>query len=95
MSGATRAGRTGKISVSLDLALLERVRARARRLHRGNLSALIGEGVARVLEDDGREALAAWLLEAHTPTAEELAAVYSEWRGESARRSKRRRGRAA
>ena len=95
MSGATRAGHTAKISISLDSAQLERMRARARRLHGGNLSSLVGEGVARVLEEEGREGLAAWLLAAHKPTAAELEAIYAEWRGDAPKRSKRRRGRAA
>jgi len=42
-----RAGRTVKISISLDKDQLETLRKRARRTSRGNLSAVIAEMIQR------------------------------------------------
>jgi hypothetical protein len=86
----TRAGKTRKLSISLDENVVARLRKRAKRVSGGNVSALIGDAVERALLDEGREALAAWLLEAHQPSAEELEAVYTEWRGEKPRKRRRR-----
>lgn len=79
---AARAGQTDKISVSLDRADLLALRRRARRLHGGNLSAAVAEGVRRVREEEGREALAAWLGAAGHATVAEREALRSEWRGD-------------
>ena len=68
------------------------LRGRARRLFEGNLSAVIAEGVQRVREEEGREALLGWLGDAARTTSEQREEVRAEWRGNSTRR---RRGRVA
>jgi len=88
----SRSGRTAKISISLDRRDLALLRGRARRLFEGNLSAVIAEGVRRVREEEGREALLAWLGDAARTSPEQREAVRSEWRGNATRR---RRGRVA
>src|SRR5437762_11388091 len=85
-----RAGRTSKVSVSLDRADLAFLRTRARRLYGGNLSAVIAEAASRLREEEGRQALVAWLGDAATMTAEERAAIRAEWRGESRHAPRRR-----
>jgi hypothetical protein len=58
---AKRAGVTEKISISIhrdDLAILKK---RAKRLHNGNLSAVIAEIIARAKEQEGLANLLAWL----------------------------------
>jgi Arc/MetJ-type ribon-helix-helix transcriptional regulator len=88
-----RAGRTTKISVSLDEAALAVLRRRAARLYRGNLSAAVAEGVRRVAEEEGREALARWLGEGRPAlTQEEIDEIRAEWTG---KRPKKRARRAA
>ncbi len=83
-----RAGRTTKISVSLDGAALAVLRRRAARLYRGNLSAAVAEGVRRVQEEEGREALARWLGEGRgQPTPREMDDVRAEWRGRRRKRA--------
>jgi hypothetical protein len=93
-SRASRAGRTDKISVSLDRKDLAAIRARARRLYGGNLSAVVAEGIRRVREEEGREALVAWLGEAGQATVEERDAIRAEWslpeRRHRAKKSSRR-----
>jgi hypothetical protein len=84
-----RAGRTAKISISVDRSELSMLRKRARRLYDGNLSAVIAEGVRRVREEEGREALVAWLGEAGSATPEERESVRVEWRRESAPQRRR------
>jgi hypothetical protein len=95
MAGAkkssNRAGRTHKVSVSIDAADLAVMRKRARRLYGGNLSAVIGEGVRLIREEEGRDALVAWIgADGHT-TPEEAEAIRAEWRGESPLPRRRRR----
>jgi hypothetical protein len=89
-----RVGRTEKISVSIDRADLPALHQRAKRLYGGNLSAVIAEGVRRIREEEGREALVAWLGDAGKTTPEEGQAIRSEWRGDavSPRRRRRRAG---
>lgn len=87
-----RAGRTEKISVSLDSSDLRALRRRAKKLCGGNLSAAIAEGARRIREEEGREALVAWLGDAGEATPEEREAIRAEWRVEA---PKRRRSRAA
>ena len=89
---AARTGQTEKISVSIDRADLPMLRKRARRLYEGNLSAVIAEGVRRIREEEGREALVAWLGDAGAATPEEREAIRAEWQ---AAPSRRRRSRAA
>ncbi len=88
----SRPGRTAKISISLDRKDLAVLRGRARRLFAGNLSAVIAEGVRRVREEEGREALLGWLGDAARTSPEQREAVRATWRGTQARR---RRGRVA
>jgi hypothetical protein len=87
---ALRAGQTEKISVSLGRADLAVLRGRARRLHGGNLSAAVAEGVRRIHEEEGREALVAWLGEAGEATAADRNALRAEWQGKDALPAKRR-----
>ena len=78
--GEARAGQTEKVSVSIDRGDLVLLRKRARRLHRGNLSAVIAEGVRRVREEEGRDALVRWLGDAGDAPEPERAAMRDEWR---------------
>jgi hypothetical protein len=87
-----RSGRTDKISVSVerdDLAFLQR---RARRLYGGNISAVVAEGVHRIREEEGREALVLWLGDAGSASPDQREAIRSEWKqgAAPARRSKAR-----
>ena len=86
-----RSGRTEKVSVSLDRELLAKMRERATRAFDGNLSALIEEGARRELEEEGREALAAWCSRFVTLTPEALEAIRAEWTGDGKPASRRRR----
>jgi hypothetical protein len=86
-----RPGRTDKISVSIDRADLAILRKRARRLYQGNLSAVIAEGVRRVREEEGREALVQWLGEAGNATDDERNAIRKEWKREAGQPAKRSR----
>lgn len=80
MKSAARVGRTEKISVSIEKNDLTLLRARALRLHDGNLSAAIAEGIQRMREEEGREALATWIGEAGEASAEEREVVREQWR---------------
>jgi hypothetical protein len=86
-----RAGRTEKVSISLARSDAQLLRARARRLYGGNVSAVVAEGVRRIRDEEGRRALVAWLGEAADATPAELQAIRDEWRAHAARG--RRRGR--
>src|SRR5687768_7271684 len=88
---AVRAGSTEKVSVSIDRTVLASLRRRARRLYAGNLSAVIAEGIRRVREEEGREALVKWLGEAAETTPEQRAAILTEWSGPASSRRRRRR----
>ena len=90
-----RSGRTEKVSISLDRADLSMLKKRARRVHGGNFSAAIAEGVRRVREEEGREALVAWLGNAAEATPAQRALVRDEWRDDSAGRRRQRRRRVA
>lgn len=87
-----RAGRTEKISVSLDRSDVHALRRRAKKLYNGNLSAAVAEGARRIREEEGREALVAWLGQAAEATPEEQETVRAEWHDDP---PKRRRTRAA
>lgn len=76
---AGRAGKTEKVSVSLDRADLALLRKRAKRLHGGNLSAALAEGIRLLREEEGREALVAWLGEAKMTEAQREE-IRAEWR---------------
>jgi hypothetical protein len=58
---AKRAGTTAKISVSVDRGDLEILRKRAKRLHDGNVSAVIAEIITRAKEQEGLADLLDWL----------------------------------
>jgi hypothetical protein len=63
-----RAGRTVTINVSVtkdDLAVLK---ARAKRLYEGNLSAVIAESAEQVREEERRNRFVSWLDEAVPPS---------------------------
>jgi len=85
-----RSGRTDKVSISLDRSDLALLRKRARRLYGGNLSAVVAEGVGRIREDEGREALVAWLGDLGRTAPEQRESIRAEWRGDSTRRRRRR-----
>jgi hypothetical protein len=74
-----RAGQSEKISVSLGRTELVALRRRARRLYGGNLSAAVAEGVRRIQEEEGREALVEWLGEAGDASAGERDTLRGEW----------------
>lgn len=78
------------MSISLDRSDLTLLRKRARRLYGGNLSAVVAEGVRRIREDEGREALVAWLGDLARTTPEQRESIRAEWRGDSTRRRRRR-----
>jgi hypothetical protein len=65
------------------------MRKRARRLHGGNLSAVVAEGIRRLQEEEGREALVTWLGEAATATPEEQHSIRQEWSTHVTRRHRR------
>ena len=56
-----RAGVTEKISISIDRADLAILRKRAKRLHGGNLSAVIAEMIARAKQQEALAGLIDWL----------------------------------
>jgi hypothetical protein len=85
-----RAGSTEKVSISIERSELAAMRKRARRLYGGNLSAVVAEGLRRVREEEGREALLAWLGEAAEATPAELQAIRDEWQTPLSRRRPRR-----
>ncbi len=78
--------------MSLDRGDLLALRRRAAKLYGGNLSAAIAEAARRIREEEGREALLAWLGDAAASTAAEQEAIRAEWRSP---RPGGRRGRAA
>ncbi len=86
---AKRAGRTVKLSISIDRSDYELLRKRAKRVSGGNLSAAITDMIRIAREWEGREALAAWLGEGREePSRKVLDSIRAEWHGGA--RSKRR-----
>lgn len=83
---AERPGTTEKLSISLDRKDAAALRRRAKRLHRGNLSAAVAEAVRRLREEEGREALVAWLGDAAAATPEEEDELRAEWRSRRPRK---------
>jgi hypothetical protein len=81
-----------KVSVTIDKSKLRVLRRRAKRLHGGNLSAVIDEAIEHLRR---LEALDAFLEHVSAPelTSEEREEIHAEWRGEA--RPKRRKRRAA
>jgi hypothetical protein len=86
-----RAGRTVKLSISMDRDDLRLLRKRAKRLSGGNLSAAITDMMRIAAELEGRQALAKWLGEGRDePSAAAMNAVRAEWRGARPLKRKRR-----
>lgn len=85
-----RAGKTEKISISLERSELAVVRRRARRLYDGNLSAVIAEGVRRVREEEAREEVVRWLGTTGSASNAERDVIRAEWRAESKIKRKKR-----
>jgi hypothetical protein len=79
MSTAKRAGRTEKLSISMNRADVALLRKRAEALYGGNLSAALGEGVARLREELGREALVSWLGASARTTAAAREEILADW----------------
>ena len=75
-----RPGTTKKISISLDADILTALKKRARRLHEGNLSAVIAELAADAALLEGMQALLDSLGGA-TLTDEDRARIDAEWAG--------------
>ena len=67
-----RAGKTVKVSVSLDRASLAALRRRARSVHAGNLSAAFAEAADLIRQREARHALVAML---GGPTLDALASA--------------------
>lgn len=87
-----RAGRTEKISISIDRVDLDALRRRAKQLYEGNLSAAVAEGARRIREQEAREKLVAWLGPAAEAAPDEREAIRAEWRGTDQLAKGRRRG---
>ncbi len=85
-----RAGVTTKISVSLNREDLKIIRKRAKRLYRGNVSAVIAEIIARARQQEGLADLLDWLGGPLPITKEEEAEIDGELRGQGRQRSKKR-----
>jgi hypothetical protein len=88
----TRAGKTRSISVSIDDATYFALKRRAKRLHHGNLSAVIIEMGAAAKRLEAMASFADWAGFAPL-TEEERAAIDHEWRASPS--PKRRRKTAA
>jgi hypothetical protein len=86
---SVRSGRTDKVSISIERSDVTFLRERAARLYGGNLSAVVAEGVRRIKEEEGREALVALLGEAGHTTPEQRESIRAEWRREATRRRRR------
>jgi hypothetical protein len=85
-----RAGRTKTTSFSLDPSTLANLKSLAARRHKGNVSALLAEIAAR----EAKFAAAEDFFEKYgTPplTADAIASIEAEWRGEAPAKKKRRR----
>ena len=79
---AKRAGRTVKLSISIDQRDLALLKKRAKKVSGGNISAAITEMIHIAREWEGREALATWLGEGREePSTKTMDEVRAEWRG--------------
>ncbi len=84
---AKRAGRTVKLSISIDKSDFELLNKRAKKVSGGNVSAAITQMIHAAREWEGREALAAWLGEGRgEPSSQTMNAIRAEWRGSSRRK---------
>ena len=89
-----RAGVNAKISVSVNQDDLRILKKRAKRLHDGNLSAVIAEIIARAREQEGLADLLGWLGGPGLMSKEEEEAIDRELLGQTTQ-PKRRRKKAA
>jgi hypothetical protein len=88
---AKRAGRSVKLSVSLDVRDVELLKRRAKVVSGGNVSAAIADMIRIAREWEGREALATWLGEKHEePAPETMNAIREEWHGAPATTRRRK-----
>jgi hypothetical protein len=88
---AKRAGVTAKVSLSVnrdDLAVLKK---RAKRLHRGNVSAVFAELIAEIKRREAWDRAVAWYGETIVLSDEERAAIDRELLGGAKPRSGRKR----
>jgi hypothetical protein len=84
---AKRAGRTVKLSISIEKSDFELLSKRAKKLSGGNVSAAITQMIHAAREWEGREALATWLGEGREePSSAAMNAIRAEWRGSARRR---------
>jgi hypothetical protein len=84
---AKRAGRTVKLSISIDKSDFELLSKRAKKISGGNVSAAITQMIHAVREWEGRELLATWLGEGREePSSETMNGIRAEWRGSARRR---------
>jgi hypothetical protein len=72
---------TGKVSVTVTAEDLKLLRARAKRLHRGNLSAAVADGVSRLREEEATHRLLE-RLDASPLSDARYEEIVGEWRGE-------------
>ena len=88
-NASMRAGRTKTTSFSLDEPTLKNLKALARRRHNGNVSALLAELAAREAKFAAAEA---FFEKYGVPalTAEAIARIEAEWRGEAPAKKKRK-----
>lgn len=85
-----RKEQTGKVSVTVTADDLLLLRARAKRLHQGNLSAAVADGVSRLREEEATHRLLE-RLDAPALSDVRYAAIVAEWHGASAPQKKTRR----
>ena len=90
-----RAGITEKISVSVNRDDLRILKKRAKRLHGGNLSAVIAEIIAHAREQEGLADLLDWLGGPASMTKEEEQEIDRELLGQPKAPTRRKRKRAA
>ena len=84
--GKKRAGQTQKLSISLDADEVAALKRRAARLYEGNLSAAVAEGIRRIREEEGREALVKWLGDSGKATVAERRRIIESWSAAPRRR---------
>ena len=75
-----RKAATGKVSVTVTADDLVLLRARAKRLHQGNLSAAVADGVSRLREEEATHRLLE-RLEAPPLDDARYAAIVADWQG--------------
>jgi hypothetical protein len=81
---------TAKVSIAVTKEDLRLLRARAKRLHRGNLSAAVADGVSRLREEEATHRLLE-RLGAPPLSDERFAEILEEWRSTEKRPAKRAR----